>query len=135
MKYGVSRQKKQHRTLTQNNALHLFYNQLSDALNMAGLEMKVVLKGDTQIWWTPDSVKAYLWKPLMKAMFQKEHTSELDKHEEITAIHEQLMHILGERNFLEYIPFPNDPDKESVKSLLKADKINYPTEEFNEPTI
>ena len=134
MKYGVSAQKKQPRTLTQNNALHLFYNQLSDALNMAGLEMKVVLKGDTQIWWTPDAVKTYLWKPLQKAMFQKESTTELDKHEEITAIHEQLMHILGERNFLEYIPFPNDPDKLG-SATAKAEKVDYPTEEFKEPTI
>ena len=44
MKYG---QEPVQRTITQNKALHLFYSQLSEALNFAGLEMKVVLKGDT----------------------------------------------------------------------------------------
>lgn len=133
MKYG---QEPKPRTGEQNRAMHLFFQRLSDSLNLAGLEMKVVLKGDTQIWWTPEAVKTYLWKALQKHMYQKESTIELDKHEEITKIHEQLMHILGEKHGLEYIEFPNDPDKEDKKSYLSGEKVNYPTEEYRgEPTI
>src|SRR3990167_3370994 len=56
----------QQRTPQQNKGLHLFFTQLAEALNLAGLEMKVVLKGDTQIWWTLETVKEYLWRPLQK---------------------------------------------------------------------
>ena len=116
--------KKSKRTLTQNGALHRFFQLLSDALNMAGLEMKIVLSGETQIWWTADSVKTYLWKKLQFKMFGKEHTADLDKLEEITKIHEQLMHLLGEKHGLEYIPFPNDPNKEG-KQTASLTKLTH----------
>lgn len=110
------------RTSQQNKALHKFLSLLSDELNKAGLEMKVVLKGDTSIWWTPSAVKEYLWRPLQKAMFQKESTTDLSKGNEITAIHEQLMHILGEKHGLEYIPFPSEEKElEEVQTPLEAD--------------
>jgi hypothetical protein len=131
MKYG---EESQPRTLDQNRAMHKFFQLLSDSLNMAGLEMKVVLKGDTQIWWTPEAVKSYLWKALQKSMYQKQSTTELEKHEEITKIHEQLMHLLGEKHGLEYIPFPNDPDKAEKKSMLKVEKTDYPTD-YKEPLL
>ena len=99
------------RTQDQNAALHVYFRLLSDKLNELGLEMKVVLKGDTKIWWTPEACKEYLWRPLQKAMFQKQSTTELDKVWEINKIHEQLMHILGEKHGVEYIDFPHDPDK------------------------
>lgn len=99
------------RTNQQNRALHKLFSLLADKLNEQGLEMKVILKGDTKIWWTPKSVKEYLWRPLQKAMFQKESTTELEKQIEIDKIHEQLMHILGEKHGVEYIDFPNDPDR------------------------
>src|SRR3990167_3562171 len=116
------------RTGQQNKGLHLFFTMLSEALNLAGLEMKVVLKAETEIWWTPLSVKEYLWRPLQKAMFQKESTTELEKQVEIDKIHEQLMHILGEKHGVEFISFPVEVKKEEVK------EIDYPAEEYN-PTF
>jgi hypothetical protein len=124
------------RTLQQNKAIHVDCKNIADALNLAGLEMKVVLRGDTQIWWTPEAVKTYLWKTLQKAMFQKESTTELDKHEEITKIHDQLMHILGEKHGLEYIPFPVDEQRQREKEYgTEKTHIPYPTEEVKEPTF
>ena len=109
----------QQRTGQQNKALHKFFSLLSESLNMSGLEMKKVLKGE--IWWTPYSVKENLWKPLQKAMFGKESTTELEKQVDIDKVHEQLMHRLGEVHSVEFIPFPSEPEKKEEKQ-----EIDYP---------
>lgn len=99
------------RTNQQSRALHKFFSLLSDALNQAGLEMQIVLKPGTQLWWTPDSVKNYLWRPLQDAMLGKVSTKELDKQMDIDKVYEQLMHILAEKHGLEWIDFPHDPNR------------------------
>ena len=66
------------RTLTQNAALHLYFDMLASALNDAGLDMKTVLKPEIDIPWTKESVKAHLWKPIQKIMMDKDSTTELD---------------------------------------------------------
>ena len=110
------------RTSQQNRALRLFCKQLSDTLNILGLEMKVVLKPDYQILWTPQSVLEHLWRPLQKAKFGTTSTTELEKLGQIDEIHEDLMRILGEKfgsAGLDYIPFPSDdPD-----NLNKSHKL------------
>lgn len=74
-------------------------------------------------------VKDYLWRPLQDAMLNKMSTKELEKHIDIDRVHEQLMHILGEKHGVEYIDFPHlkdtipnygvyiepDPDKNVVE--------------------
>lgn len=86
----------------QNNALHLYFQQLSDALNDAGKDMKHVIKTDIQ--WTPYSVKENLWRPLQKARTGKESTKEVDS-KEIDSIYEELNRIIGERTGV-HVPFP-----------------------------
>jgi len=108
------------RTGPQNRGLHLFFTQLAEALNMAGLEMKVVLKADTEIWWNGKMVKEYLWRPLQKAMFGKESTKDLEKQVEINQTHEQLMHLLGEKHGVEWIDFPKKAEE------VKETKVEYP---------
>jgi len=115
----------QQRTRQQNKGMHLFFTMLSEALNLAGLEMKKVLKPESEIWWTPFSVKEYLWRPIQKAMYGKESTTELEKQVEIDKIHEQLTHLLAEKHGLEVIPFPVETKKE------EKTEIEYPTEELN----
>lgn len=99
------------RTDSQNRALHKFFQLLSDKLNEQGLEMQMVLKPGTSIWWTPENVKNYLWRPVQEAMLGKLSTKELDKQMDIDRVHEQLMHILGEKHHVEFIDFPSDPNK------------------------
>ena len=98
---------KKKRTLTQNNALHLFYQHLADALNNAGLDMRVVLKPTFNIPWSTFSVKEYLWRPLQKSLLKKESTTDLNKLEEIDKVHEVLMRELGEKHGVEYVEFPH----------------------------
>lgn len=112
----------QPRTLTQNRALRLFCRQLSDNLNILGLEMKVVLKPSYQIWWTPQAVLDALWRPLQQAKFNKKSTTELKKVGEIDAIHEDLMRILGEKFGkvgFEYLPFPSQTDGQNWESKAR----------------
>jgi hypothetical protein len=101
------------RTFDQNSALHLGLSLLANALNEAGLEMKLVLKPDYKLWWTTWSAKEYLFRPIMKAMTGKESTVNLNKIGEIDMIWDKLMLELGEKFGLEYINFPCDPNKPS----------------------
>jgi hypothetical protein len=77
------------RTLTQNNALHLFCQMLADQLNASGLDMRKVMKPEVEIPWDMYSVKARLWKTLQKAMLNKESTTEADRIE-YSLVHEVL---------------------------------------------
>jgi hypothetical protein len=96
------------RTGQQNKALHKFYEMLAQTLNEAGLEMKVLLKPNINIWWTKDSVKDYLWRPIQEAMYGTNSTTFLRKHEQIDKVHQVLMRELGEKHGVEYIEFPSD---------------------------
>ena len=98
------------RTGQQNRALHVFFQLLSDSLNDAGLPMQEMLKVD--IDWTPDNVKKYLWGFFQEKIYGISRTRDLKKQEQIDKIHKTLMRELGEKRQIEYIEFPNDPDKE-----------------------
>ena len=120
------------RTLQQNKALHLRCKQIADALNEAGLPMQKVLKPSIEIDWTPENVKEYLWKPIMKALYVKESTTELSKSGEIDHIDRTLIRMLGEKFHIELPPFPSeDPDKDRLDSMhidVRNDP-NYPDQE------
>ena len=118
------------RTSSQNRALHKFCSLLAESLNLAGLEMRVVLKPDYKIWWTMEAVKEHIFKPVMKHKFGKESTTELSKLGEIDEIHEDIMRMFGEKFGLEYIPFPHDPEKDQdYKTAGRKIEINYPNGE------
>jgi hypothetical protein len=106
------------RTLSQNNALHLGMKLLCDALNDAGYDQRKILKPSIDIPWTPIAVKEQLFKPIMKAMTQKEHTADLDKIGEIDDIWDTLFRHLGQKFHIEYIPFPNLEEGEKEKDGL-----------------
>ena len=61
----------QRRTAQQNKAIHKYFELLAQTLNDAGLDMKQVLKPEVDIPWTKESVKAHLWKPVQKVMYNK----------------------------------------------------------------
>jgi len=69
------------RTSAQNASLHLWLRQLSEVLNLAGLDMRHVIKEEIDIPWTTESAKEYLWRPVQKAMTGKESTTEPNKLE------------------------------------------------------
>ena len=96
------------RTLAQNSALHLGCSHIAHSLTEAGLDMKAVLKPEIDITWTTESVKEYIFKPVMKIMTSKKSTTELSKTSgEIAEIWEVIMRHLMEKHHIEYIPFPD----------------------------
>ena len=95
------------RTLSQNAALHLWYERVSDALKASGYSVQEVLKNFTmEVEWTPGAVKEILWRHAQKIMFNKESTTNLDKSKEIDAVYDVMNRFLGEKLHIENIPFP-----------------------------
>jgi len=100
------------RTLEQNNALHLYFKQLAEALNDAGFDMKKTMKVD--IPWTAENVKEFLWKPVQRAYLHKNSTTELRKQGDIDKVYDIINRALAERTGVS-IPFP------SVENMPYAD--------------
>lgn len=75
VKCSVMTEKK--RTLTQNAAMHKYFELLAKALNDAGYDMRRTLKEDQEIPWTKESVKEHLWRPIQKVMEGVDSTAEL----------------------------------------------------------
>jgi hypothetical protein len=114
------------RTGTQNNALHKGFELLADALNSAGLDMRKVLKQEVNIDWTKDSIKEYLFKPIMELATGKESTTDLAKVGEIEKVWDTMFRFLGEKHGVEYIPFPND----NSKNVSAVSVIDYPVNDL-----
>lgn len=93
------------RTNQQNRAIHKLFTQMSDTFNTLGLDMKVVLKPEINIWWTPEAIKKELWKPLMKAMYGIDSTTELNTAQ-VSKVYETIARLIGEKHGVE-IEFPS----------------------------
>lgn len=101
------------RTITQNSALHLFFEMLACELNNAGYDMRKVMKENVDIPWNKDTVKEYLWKPVQEMQLLKKSTTELEK-KEVDLIYETLNRHLGER-FGIHVEFPSEETLKSQK--------------------
>ena len=104
------------RTEAQNNALHLYFEMIAQALNREGLDIRVVLqviaeKG-VDMMWSKELVKELLWRRIQKKYLGKHSTTELDSIGEITQIYDMLNKFLSE-NFFITQPFP------SLESLME----------------
>ena len=73
--------KSKYRTLTQNAALHLMFEQLAQELNDKGLDQRKVLNESVEIPWDKDSVKDFLWRPIQDAKFNTTSTTDLKSNE------------------------------------------------------
>lgn len=117
------------RTVSQNNALHLYCQLLADELNAGGLPIKHVLSTyAVDLDWDMQSVKDLIWRPIQKALLGKTSTTELKKQQDIDRVYEHINRFIGEK-FGVHVEFPNDPDKEDKKSMLSGEAIKYPDEE------
>jgi len=120
------------RTLLQNRASHKDWSMIAEKLNDAGLDMRKVLKQEISIPWTTESVKNFIVKPIMKAMYNKNSTTRLEKNtDEIEKLHNVIMRELGEKFGIEYHEFPHDPDKkkEIIEMMKPMQEIkDYPND-------
>ena len=100
------------RTQAQNNALHLFFQQLSDELNEKGITMKAVLENfNLEVPATKYGIKEYIWRPLQESMLGKKSTKDLLKKKEIDMIWDSLNKFFAEQMKLQIPPFPSYESK------------------------
>ena len=92
------------RTPTQNNALHLYFTQLAEALNDAGYDIRKTLRVDVP--WTATTVKELLWRPIQKAYLKKTSTTELNKQQDIDRVYDILNRAISEKCGVS-VPFPS----------------------------
>lgn len=85
--------------------MHKLFTQMADTFNTLGLDMKVILKPEIHIWWTPDAIKRELFKPVMKAMYGHESTTELTTAQ-VSKVYKQIAKVIGEKHGVE-IDFPS----------------------------
>lgn len=102
------------RTIRQNSALHLYFSQLAETLNNAGLDINVILKKDVEILWSPVLVKELLWRPIQKIYLNKKSTTRLTK-DEVNKVWKILDKHLSEK-FGVLVDFP------SLESLINQDE-------------
>lgn len=107
------------RTAQQNKALHLYFTQVAQALNDAGLNIEEVIKNYTmEIEWTPESVKELMWRPVQKRLLSKQSTKDLNKQDDITRVYEVVNRFLAKIG-IESIPFPSMPPGYADTAPLK----------------
>jgi hypothetical protein len=104
------------RTISQNNALHQYFTELAEELNLHGLDMRKTLKPTINIPWSCDTVKEYLWRPVMKIQTGKESTTELTT-KEIDLVFDTINRHIGEQFGLT-IEFP------SIETIINKSRIN-----------
>ena len=63
------------RTERQNNAMHLWFRQMAEQLNDAGYSNAHPFNDQVEIPFTEGLVKEMLYKPIIKAMYQKTSTT------------------------------------------------------------
>lgn len=102
--------------------MHKLFTMLATELNTLGLDMKVIMKPSYEIWWTPEAVKTHLWKPLQKAMYGKESTTELTTGE-VSKVYEQLAHIIGQKHGVE-ISFPSYEETENYLNSYEETNLS-----------
>lgn len=100
---------KDQRTITQNRAMHKYFEMLADALNSAGLDMRKTLKPEIEIPWNKEMVKEHLWRPIQDAMYSKESTTELDTKEP-SEVYAVLDRHLGEK-FGIHVEWPSNEER------------------------
>lgn len=76
-KFLIMSTQKQQRTLTQNKAIHVFFDILAYELNDKDLTIKETLKQNFSIPWSEKTVKELIWKPVQFKMYETESTREL----------------------------------------------------------
>ena len=91
-------------TTAQRNSMHLYFRQLAQVLNDAGLDMVAVLN-DAEIPWSEHTVKAEIWGKVMKAITDKTSTTQLDR-DEVSKIYEVVNRHLAS-TFGVMLSFPN----------------------------
>lgn len=109
------------RTTPQNNAMHLWFTQLADALNEKHIDMRTLIREEIEISWTPYSVKEYLWRKLQIVLLGKKSTTKL-KTNEIDIIYDHINRIITERTKGQ-VEIPIFPNQQALDEQELSNKL------------
>ena len=98
------------RTQRQNRAMHKLFRELSQQMNEQGLTLQQVLRSDVETMMTPKLVKEVIWRPVQKAMYGKESTTQLTT-DEVDKVFDVINKHLGKHGI--HVPFP------SIETLME----------------
>jgi hypothetical protein len=94
------------RSEKQNNAMHLWFRQIAEELNDGGYHATHPFNNEVEVPFTEVLVKEMLYKPVIKAMYDKKSTAGLSGRE-LSEAAEVLVRWLAEhKGFL--VPFPSE---------------------------
>jgi len=108
------------RTLTQNAAMHLWFDLIADALNDAGcdVEKTIDLIGKLDVPWNKTLIKELLWKKVQQAMTGKESTTQLTS-KEVNEVFTVVAHNIAKHTGV-FVDFPHYEDLESFNQYREA---------------
>jgi hypothetical protein len=105
----IAQLKESQRTGKQNAAIHVFFQELAEALNNAGYDLKTFLNASEKtipVPWTAATVKETLWRPVQKALTGKTSTTEQTTVDP-SKVYDVLMKRISELTGV-YVEFPNN---------------------------
>ena len=92
------------RTKQQNKALHVYFELIATTLNDAGLDMREVLKPEVDIPWSKNTVKEFIWRPIMRLQLGKRSTTQMTT-KDIDTVYDTVNRHLAKHGVHE--PFPS----------------------------
>lgn len=92
------------RTRKQNNAMWLWLEQIAEALNDAGYDIRATLNKDIELPWNKNRAKEFLWNPVQQALTDQDSSQKLVKPD-INLIQETLARHLAKSTGVS-VPFP-----------------------------
>jgi hypothetical protein len=105
------------RTTKQNRALHLYFTLLAKKMAEQGLDMKKALKPSVEITPTMELCKEYLFRPIMRAKYDKESTTELTT-KELQGVIQDLDRFFLSKHKID-VPFPSAENLHLLEQLIK----------------
>jgi len=100
------------RTPAQNNAMHVFCQQIADRCNAAGYWYKVsspILKADIETPWTKERVKKLMWMAVQQAMYPDTTSTRDLTTEQMVMVADTLSLHLSDKHKI-YVKFPTKDD-------------------------
>lgn len=92
------------RTARQHRALHVFCRTLAMALREKDMDTKKFFKEGFEVPFTTEIVKDNIWKPIQKALTDKESSKQLTTNE-VSQIYDTINKLLAERGI--HVPWPS----------------------------
>ena len=94
----------QKRTDKQLRSIWLYCGLVAEALNEAGLDIKLLIKQDLEVSWTKELIMDIYWRTIQKTLFDTDSTKDL-KTNQVSEVYEELNRHISK--FGLSVPFPD----------------------------